>query len=95
MVAHLVGAAECTASVREVRRQQKIGRTLRPGGPDVDGINEVQVRERAATTPAQLRRDLADAGARGVRARRRVPAPAARPPPALRPATGHPAARAT
>jgi uncharacterized protein (TIGR03083 family) len=75
MVAHLVGAAECTASVREMRRQQKRGRKLRPGEADVDGMNEVQVRERAATTPEQLRSDLADAGARGVRARRRLPAP--------------------
>ena len=75
MVAHLVGAAECTASVREMRRQQKHGRKLRPGEPDVDGMNEVQVRERAAATPEQLRSDLADAGARGVRARRRLPAP--------------------
>ena len=75
MVAHLVGAAESTASVREMRRQHTIGRTLRPGGPDVDGMNAVQVRERTATTPEQLRADLADAGARGVRARRRLPAP--------------------
>src|SRR5918997_4704350 len=43
MVAHLVGAAEATASVREVRRQQRLGRRLRPGVPDVDGINAVQV----------------------------------------------------
>ena len=75
MVAHLVGAAESTASVREMRRQQKRGRALRPGEADVDGMNAVQVRERADTTPEQLRRDLADAGARGVRARRRLPAP--------------------
>jgi uncharacterized protein (TIGR03083 family) len=74
LVAHLVGAAECTASVREMRRQQKLGRRLRPGEPDVDGMNAVQVRERADTKPDQLRRDLADAGARGVRSRRRVPA---------------------
>jgi uncharacterized protein (TIGR03083 family) len=75
MVAHLVGAAESTASMRELRRQQKLGRRLRPGQPDVDGINAVQVRERATTKPDELRRDLADAGARGVRSRRRIPAP--------------------
>ena len=67
-VAHLVGAAEGTASVRELRRQQKLGRALRPGEPDVDGMNAVQVRERADTTPEQLRSALLDAGARGVRA---------------------------
>jgi uncharacterized protein (TIGR03083 family) len=75
VVAHLVGAAESTASVREMRRQQKLGRSLRPGEPDVDGMNAVQVGERAAATPEQLRSDLADAGARGVRSRRRLPAP--------------------
>jgi uncharacterized protein (TIGR03083 family) len=74
MVAHLVGAAEATASLREVRRQQKLGRRLRPGEPDVDGINEVQVRERADHTPAQLRHELPDAGARGVRRRNSLPA---------------------
>ena len=74
MVAHLVGAAECTASIREVRRHQKLGRRLRPGAPDVDGINAVQVQERADTTPEQLRRDLDDAAARGVRRRKALPA---------------------
>lgn len=75
MVAHLVGAAEGTASVRELLRQQKLGRALRPGGPDVDGINAVQVRERAYATPEQLRHDLVDAAARGVRRRRALPGP--------------------
>lgn len=75
VVAHLVGGAESTASVREMRRQLKAGRALRPGEPDVDGMNAVQVRERAGATPEQLRSALADAGARGVRARRRLPAP--------------------
>jgi uncharacterized protein (TIGR03083 family) len=75
LVAHLVGAAESTASIRELCRQQKLGRRLRPGAPDVDGMNDVQVRERAEATPDDLRRALADAGARGVRARNRIPAP--------------------
>jgi uncharacterized protein (TIGR03083 family) len=38
-------------------------------------MNEVQVRERADASPDRLRADLADAGARGVRRRRRLPAP--------------------
>jgi uncharacterized protein (TIGR03083 family) len=74
IVAHLVGAAESTASVREMRRQQKLGRRLRPGAPDVDGMNDVQVQERASASPTELRSGLADAGARGVRSRRRLPA---------------------
>ena len=74
LVAHLVGNAESSASIREARRQQKLGRRLRPGQPDIDGMTAVQVLERADVEPTQLVRDLADAGRRGVRARRRIPA---------------------
>ncbi len=75
MVAHLVGAAEATASIREIRRQQRVGRSLRPGEPDVEGMNALQVRERAGRDGPQLRSDLRDAAARGLRARRRLPVP--------------------
>ena len=75
LVAHLVGNAEGSASIRELRRQQKLGRRLRPGGPDVDGMTAVQVQERADVAPEQLVRDLADVGVRAVRARNRIPAP--------------------
>src|SRR6195952_3682461 len=70
VVAHLVGAAEATARVRELWRQQRCGGAMRPG---VDGMNDIQVRERADTGTDQLRADLAAAGARGGRARRRIP----------------------
>ena len=73
VVAHLVGAAESNARVRELLRQARLGRKARPGEPGVDGMNAVQVEERADVPPAQLRRDLADAGRRGVRARSRLP----------------------
>src|SRR3954447_25488585 len=75
LVAHLVGNAEMSVSMREMRRQQKLGRRLRPGGPDIDGMTAVQVQERAAVPPEQLLRDLADVAQRAVRARRRLPAP--------------------
>jgi uncharacterized protein (TIGR03083 family) len=75
VVAHLVGAAESTARIRELARQRRLGRRLRPGAADVDGMNAVQVAERAGSTPAQLVAGLADAGARGIRARSRIPAP--------------------
>src|SRR3954462_361129 len=75
MVAHLVGAAESNARVPEFLRQAQLGRKVRNGRPLVDGINDVQVRERADHAPARLTDDLADAGRRGVRARRRLPAP--------------------
>lgn len=75
MVAHLVGSAEGNASVREAVRQARRGPRLRPGAPAVDGINALQVQERADIAPEQLVRDLQDAGVRGVRARRRLPGP--------------------
>lgn len=75
LVAHLVGAAEATASIRETRRQQKLGRQQRPGALAVDGMNDVQVHERADVPGSQLIADLADASRRGMAARRRIPAP--------------------
>ena len=75
MVAHLVGAAESNASIRELLHQARHARRVYRTGDFVDKINEVQVRERADRSPEQLVGDLADAGVRGVRGRRRVPAP--------------------
>lgn len=74
VVAHVVGAAWSTARVRELLRQAWLGRRLRSGGPLVDGINAVQVRERAAATPAQLCTELAAASSAGLRRRGRLPA---------------------
>lgn len=75
MVAHLVGAAEAGASIRALVHQARLGRRLRPGADGVDGMNAVQVRERADADPAHLRADLASTGARAVRRRSGVPAP--------------------
>lgn len=75
LVAHLVGNAEMSASMREMRRQQKLGRRLRPGAPGIDGMTAVQVQERADVPPIHLVRDLADVAVRAVRARGRIPAP--------------------
>ena len=70
VLAHLVGGALSTSSLRELRRLQKLGREFRPG---VDGMNDVEVLERAELSPEQLLIDLAVAAERGVRARRRIP----------------------
>jgi uncharacterized protein (TIGR03083 family) len=75
MVAHLVGAAEANASVREMLRQAWVGRRVRRDGDLVDKMNAVQVAERADRAPAELVGDLASSGARGVAARSRLPAP--------------------
>lgn len=74
MVAHLVGAAEGNARVREGVRQAVVGRRRYPRDVLVDSINMVQIAERADRTPAELVEDLRDAGRRGVAARRRLPA---------------------
>ena len=75
MVAHLVGAAESNASVRELLRQARLARALGREGDLVDRMNAVQVREREGRAPADLVADLEAAGARGLRARRRLPGP--------------------
>lgn len=73
MVAHLVGAADGTASMREMLRQARRGRRLRPGAPLVDGINAVQVTDREQLGPRALVAALERSGARGVRRGRRLP----------------------
>ena len=73
VVAHLVGAAESTAGIGELIRQARLGRRLRPDEPVVDGMNAVQVAERADASPASLVADLERAAAAGVRSRRRIP----------------------
>ena len=74
LVAHLVGAAEAGASMRALVHQARRGRRLRPGEPGVEGMNAVQVQERADADPARLRADLASIGARAVRRRSGLPA---------------------
>lgn len=71
VLAHLVGGAVSTSSLRELRRLQKLGRKFRPG---VDGMNDIEVLERAELSPDQLLTDFAAAAERGVRARQRIPA---------------------
>lgn len=73
MVAHLVGAAEAGASMKALVHQARLGRRLRPGEPGVDGMNAVQVQERADADPARLRADLTTVGARAVRRRSGLP----------------------
>jgi len=75
LIAHLVGNAEMSASMREMARQQKLGKRLRPDATGIDGMTAVQVQERAGVPPERLVRDLADVAVRAVRARGRIPAP--------------------
>ena len=75
MYLHVLGACEAGARMRENVHQLTTARRehKRRGGPLEAAISGVQVRERADTTPEQLRSALLDAGRRGVRARRRLP----------------------
>ncbi len=77
MVSHLVGAAEATASIREFLRQSRLAKPLTgsEGRTLVDGMNDVQIRERVDASPEELIDALAEAGRRGVSSRSRIPAP--------------------
>ena len=74
IVAHLAGAAASTATLSELVRQARLGRRLGTKGDLVDRMNEVQVSERGALSPAELTADLALQARRGLAARRRLPA---------------------
>ncbi len=72
---HVLGAMEGNASVRELLHQQRLGvragREL--GGSTLDGVNEVQIRERASLSGDELVRRVAATQAAAVRGRRRFP----------------------
>jgi uncharacterized protein (TIGR03083 family) len=76
MIAHLLGAAESNASLRENVHQLRRGRrwARERGRPDIDGINAVQVEERDHLSPAELIDRLDDVAPRAVAGRRRTPA---------------------
>jgi uncharacterized protein (TIGR03083 family) len=72
IVAHVVGAAQSTARVRESGRQMLLSRR-HEGEQLIDRINEVQLAERRSASPDALMAELSDAAQRSVRARRRLP----------------------
>jgi uncharacterized protein (TIGR03083 family) len=76
VAAHVLGAAEACASVRENAHQMLLGRKVqrRLGlGHIVHGANEVQVSERAGLDPASLINRWDEAVPRAVRGRHRFP----------------------
>jgi uncharacterized protein (TIGR03083 family) len=73
IVAHVVGAAQSTASLRESTRQM-IKARKHAGDQLVDRINEVQLAERAGSSPGDLVDELEDAAPRSIHTRRRLPA---------------------
>jgi uncharacterized protein (TIGR03083 family) len=75
IVAHLVGAGESNASLREAARQVRLGRSLARGRDLVDGMNDVQVGDRSALTTGDLLAALRDVAPRAIAGRRAYPSP--------------------
>jgi uncharacterized protein (TIGR03083 family) len=75
---HLLGAAEGNASMREGVHQLRRGKRLfkEIGGEHwVDGVNELQIRERAGLPNEQIADRYATVAPAAVKARARIPAP--------------------
>ena len=77
LACHVLGMAAYASSIREGRRQQKLAhKTLAKGGGGefIDHLTDLQVRERAALTPAQIIMHFRTLGPSAVKGRRRTPA---------------------
>lgn len=80
MAAHLVGSAASQASPREFFRQKRGGKPIckELGSPFWwDGMNELQVRERAAATTDELIAEWDTASAKALASRTKMPRPIA------------------
>jgi uncharacterized protein (TIGR03083 family) len=80
MAAHLVGSAASQASPREFLRQKRGGKPIckELGSPFWwDGMNELQVRERAPATTEQLISEWTTASAKALKSRTKMPRPIA------------------
>ena len=80
MAGHLVGSAASQASPREFFRQKRGGKPIckELGSPFWwDGMNELQVRERASATTEQLISEWATVSAKALKSRSSMPGPIA------------------
>jgi uncharacterized protein (TIGR03083 family) len=75
LTSHVVGGMEFNMSVREFVHQVRAGKKAAGDRPDIDGMTEVQVRERSHLGPAELVQRLEVVAPRSARARRRLPVP--------------------
>ncbi|MEP6659349.1 MAG: maleylpyruvate isomerase family mycothiol-dependent enzyme [Acidimicrobiales bacterium] len=73
LAGHVLGGMEGFASFREFVHQMRAGKKAAGDRPLIDGMTEVQVRERAGLSRDQLLARLADVGPRAARARGRIP----------------------
>jgi uncharacterized protein (TIGR03083 family) len=74
LVSHVVGAMEANASIPEFVHQLRAGKKAAGDRPDIDGMTEVQVRERLDLGPEALTARLMAIAPKAARARKRVPA---------------------
>jgi uncharacterized protein (TIGR03083 family) len=77
MAGHMLGMAEGQARVREFARMARAASNTvkRGGGAWIDALTDLQVREHASMTTAELVARFAEVAPAAVRARRRTPAP--------------------
>ena len=71
MAAHMLGMAEMTASLLEMRRQMKSARQR--GGEFIGALTAIQVEARRSLPPTEIVKRFAAAGPKAARARRRTP----------------------
>ncbi|MDP1821551.1 MAG: maleylpyruvate isomerase family mycothiol-dependent enzyme [Acidimicrobiales bacterium] len=80
MAGHVLGMMEGFARFREWAHQMRAGGKAAGGGPFIDGMTAVQVRERAGLDRTELLARMAAAGPKAARARTKVPSPLRRMP---------------
>ena len=73
MASHLLGEMEGNVSLPQFIHQWRAGNKAAGDRPAIDGMTEVQVRERMHLGPAELVQRLADVAPRAARARKRLP----------------------
>jgi uncharacterized protein (TIGR03083 family) len=75
LASHVLGGMEGNVSVPTFIHQYRAGQKIAGDRPAIDGITEVQVRERMHLGPTELLASLVDVAPRAARARKRLPAP--------------------
>lgn len=80
MASHMLGEMEGNVSLPQFIHQWRAGNKAAGDRPAIDGMTEVQVRERMHLGPAELVERLADVAPRAARARKRLPGPLRRMP---------------
>jgi uncharacterized protein (TIGR03083 family) len=73
MASHVLGAMEANDSLVVFIRQFRAGKKAAGDRPDIDGMTEIQVRERAHLRPEQLVERIAVLAPKAARGRQRVP----------------------